>query len=129
MNTIPLGQSDLQVTPGITWAPRMTFGEQVDEPLQPAILDRAWSLVRIIDTAEDGAPVPARAAATAPPRPSSGRWLACRPARAPKVVLASRVAEPLARHALDPRRQGFDAAADIPGLLRSQPAPAADRLH
>ncbi|MDP1968806.1 MAG: aldo/keto reductase, partial [Burkholderiaceae bacterium] len=39
MNTIQLGHSSLRVTPVCMGT--MTFGEQVDQPLAHAILDRA----------------------------------------------------------------------------------------
>ena len=92
MNTIPLGQSDLQVTPICLGT--MTFGEQVDEPLAHAILDRALERgLNFIDTAEMYA-VPARAATYGATEAIIGRWLACRPGARAKVVLASKVAGP-----------------------------------
>ena len=60
MQRIRLGQSDLHVTPICLGT--MTFGEQVDESLAHAILDRSLERgIDYIDTAEMYA-VPARAA-------------------------------------------------------------------
>jgi len=51
MNLIPLGQSDLHVTPICLGT--MTFGEQVNEADSHAILDRSLaSGINFIDTAE-----------------------------------------------------------------------------
>ena len=92
MNTIPLGQSDLQVTPICLGT--MTFGEQVSEQDAHAILDRALERgLNFIDTAEMYA-VPARAATYGATEAIIGRWLACRPGARAKVVLASKVAGP-----------------------------------
>jgi len=51
MKTIPLGYSDLHVTPICLGT--MTFGEQVDEPTAHAILDRSLERgVNFLDTAD-----------------------------------------------------------------------------
>lgn len=92
MNTLPLGQSDLHVTPICLGT--MTFGEQVGEPDAHAILDRALERgVNFIDTAEMYA-VPAREATYGATESIIGRWLAQRPGARAKVVLASKVAGP-----------------------------------
>jgi aryl-alcohol dehydrogenase-like predicted oxidoreductase len=81
MNTVQLGQSDLQVTPICLGT--MTFGEQVDEPTAHAILDRSLERgINFIDTAEMYA-VPARPRPLAPPRPSSAAGWPAAPAHAP----------------------------------------------
>ena len=92
MNTIPLGQSDLQVTPICLGT--MTFGEQVSEQDAHAILDRALERgLNFIDTAEMYA-VPAREATYGATEAIIGRWLASRPGARARVVLASKVAGP-----------------------------------
>ena len=92
MNTIPLGQSDLQVTPICLGT--MTFGEQVSEQDAHAILDRALERgLNFIDTAEMYA-VPARAATAGATESILGRWLASRPGARSRIVLASKVAGP-----------------------------------
>ena len=92
MNTIPLGQSDLQVTPICLGT--MTFGEQVSEQDAHAILDRALERgLNFIDTAEMYA-VPARAATYGATESIIGRWLASRPGARSRIVLASKVAGP-----------------------------------
>ena len=92
MNTIPLGQSDLQVTPICLGT--MTFGEQVGEADAHAILDRALERgVRFIDTAEMY-PVPARAETFSSTESIIGRWLASRPGARAQVVLATKVSGP-----------------------------------
>ena len=88
MNTLPLGRSDLRVTPICLGT--MTFGEQVGEPDAHAILDRAVERgVNFIDTAEMYA-VPAREATYGATEAIIGRWLR-RGGKRDKVVLASKV--------------------------------------
>ena len=92
MNTLPLGRSDLRVTPICLGT--MTFGEQVDEPHAHAILDRAVERgVNFIDTAEMYA-VPAREATYGATEAIIGRWLGKRPGMRGRVVLATKVAGP-----------------------------------
>ncbi|MHA7598513.1 aldo/keto reductase [Alicycliphilus sp. T452] len=92
MNTLPLGRSDLRVTPICLGT--MTFGEQVDEPHAHAILDRAVERgVNFIDTAEMYA-VPAREATCGATEAIIGRWLGKRPGMRGRVVLATKVAGP-----------------------------------
>lgn len=92
MNTIPLGQSDLRVTPICLGT--MTFGEQVGEDEAHAILDRALERgVNFIDTAEMYA-VPARAQTYGATESIIGRWFARQPGLRQKVVLATKVAGP-----------------------------------
>ncbi len=92
MNTIPLGQSDLHVTPICLGT--MTFGEQVGEQDAHAILDRALERgVNFIDTAEMYA-VPAREATYGATESIIGRWLAQRPGARGRIVVASKVAGP-----------------------------------
>jgi aryl-alcohol dehydrogenase-like predicted oxidoreductase len=92
MKTLPLGQSDLQVTPICLGT--MTFGEQVDEPTAHAILDRSLARgVNFIDTAEMYA-VPPRAETFNATEIIIGNWLARNPAARQKLVIASKVAGP-----------------------------------
>ena len=92
MHTLPLGHSDLHVTPICLGT--MTFGEQVAEPAAHAILDRALERgVNFIDTAEMYA-VPAREATCGATESIIGRWFASRPGMRGKVVLATKVAGP-----------------------------------
>ncbi len=92
MNTVPLGQSDLRVTPICLGT--MTFGEQVDEPLAHAILDRSLERgVNFIDTAEMYAVPPRRETFNAT-EIIIGHWLAANPAARQKLVLATKVAGP-----------------------------------
>ena len=92
MKTIPLGQSDLHVTPICLGT--MTFGEQVTEQDAHRILDRSLERgVNFIDTAEMYA-VPARAETFGATEAIIGNWLAQRPGARGKVVLASKVAGP-----------------------------------
>ena len=92
MNTIPLGRSELRVTPICLGT--MTFGEQVSEADAHAILDRAVERgVNFIDTAEMYA-VPAREATYGATESIIGRWLASRPGMRDRIVLASKVAGP-----------------------------------
>jgi aryl-alcohol dehydrogenase-like predicted oxidoreductase len=72
----------------------MTFGEQVDEPLAHAILDRALERgVDFIDTAEMYA-VPPRRETYGATETIIGRWFATRPGVRQRVVLATKVAGP-----------------------------------
>jgi aryl-alcohol dehydrogenase-like predicted oxidoreductase len=92
MKTIPLGQSDLYVTPICLGT--MTFGEQVDEPTAHAILDRSLARgVNFIDTAEMYA-VPPRAETFNATEIIIGHWLAKNPAARQKLVIATKVAGP-----------------------------------
>lgn len=92
MQPVRLGRSDLQVTPICLGT--MTFGEQVDEPLAHAILDRALERgVNFLDTAEMYA-VPSRRETYGATETILGRWFAGRPGVRQKVVLASKVAGP-----------------------------------
>ena len=92
MHTTPLGHSGLHATSICLGT--MTFGEQVDEPLAHAILDRALERgVNFIDTAEMYA-VPARAATFGATETIFGRWLAARPGMRQRLVLATKVAGP-----------------------------------
>ena len=92
METRPLGQSTLQVTPICLGT--MTFGEQVSEADAFSIMDRALERgVTFWDTAEMYA-VPARQATYGATEAIIGRWLAARPGARDKIVLASKVAGP-----------------------------------
>ncbi|AVP57646.1 aldo/keto reductase [Pulveribacter suum] len=92
MNTLPLGHSDLRVTPICLGT--MTFGEQVDEHDAHAILDQALERgVNFIDTAEMYA-VPAREATYGATETIIGNWLAARPGVRQRLVLATKVAGP-----------------------------------
>jgi aryl-alcohol dehydrogenase-like predicted oxidoreductase len=92
MKTIPLGQSDLHVTPICLGT--MTFGEQVDEPTAHAILDRSLERgVNFIDTAEMYA-VPPRAETFNATEIIIGHWLAKNPAARQKLLIATKVAGP-----------------------------------
>ena len=92
MNTIPLGRSDLRVTPICLGT--MTFGQQVDEPTAHAILDAAVARgINFIDTAEMYA-VPARRETYGATESILGSWFAARPGMRQKVVLATKVAGP-----------------------------------
>ncbi len=92
MKMIPLGASELRVTPiGLG---TMTFGEQVSEPDAHAILDRAVERgVNLIDTAEMYS-VPPRAETYGRTEAIIGTWLAARPGMRQRIVLASKVAGP-----------------------------------
>lgn len=92
MNNIQLGQSDLHVTPICLGT--MTFGEQVDEPVAHAILNRAQERgVTFIDTAEMYS-VPARAETCGATETIIGNWFASTPGARQKTVLATKVAGP-----------------------------------
>ncbi len=92
LELIPLGRSDLRVTPICLGT--MTFGEQVDQANAFAILDRAIeSGINFIDTAEMYS-VPARAETFGATETILGNWFAARPGMRQRVVLASKVAGP-----------------------------------
>ena len=92
MQTIPLGYSDLHVTPICLGT--MTFGEQVSEADAHAILSRSLERgVNFIDTAEMYA-VPARAETYGATETIIGNWFAKNPGARQKLVLASKVAGP-----------------------------------
>jgi aryl-alcohol dehydrogenase-like predicted oxidoreductase len=92
MHLVPLGQSDLQVTPICLGT--MTFGEQVGEADSHAILSRALERgVNFIDTAEMYA-VPPRAETYQATEKIVGNWLAQHPGVRDKLVLATKVAGP-----------------------------------
>ena len=92
MNLIPLGASELRVTPICLGT--MTFGEQVDELDAHRILDRAVERgVDFLDAAEMY-PVPARADTCGATETIIGRWLAARPGMRQRIVLATKVAGP-----------------------------------
>ena len=92
MNLISLGQSDLKVSPVCLGT--MTFGEQVNEAVSHAILDRSIERgVNFIDTAEMYA-VPTRAETYGATETIIGNWFAKNPGVRNRVVLASKVAGP-----------------------------------
>jgi aryl-alcohol dehydrogenase-like predicted oxidoreductase len=92
MQTLQLGQSDLQVTPICLGT--MTFGEQVAEDDTRAILDRAVERgINFLDTAEMY-PVPPRAETYSRTETYIGNWLAARPGLRQRIVLATKVAGP-----------------------------------
>jgi len=92
MKKIPLGRSDLHVTPICLGT--MTFGEQVSEPEAHAIMDRAVERgIDFLDTAEMYS-VPTRADTFGTTEAIIGRWLAARPGLRHKLVIASKVAGP-----------------------------------
>ncbi|RYZ11237.1 MAG: aldo/keto reductase [Comamonadaceae bacterium] len=92
MNKIPLGRSDLQVTPICLGT--MTFGEQVDESTAHRILDRALERgIDFIDTAEMYA-VPARRETFGATEAILGSWFAARRGVRERVALATKVAGP-----------------------------------
>ena len=92
MNTLPLGQSDLHVTPICLGT--MTFGEQVSEADAHAILDRSLERgVNFLDTAEMYA-VPARAETYGATETILGNWFAKHPGVRNRLVLATKVAGP-----------------------------------
>ncbi|SFL90915.1 aldo/keto reductase [Variovorax sp. OV329] len=89
---VPLGQSDLRVTPICLGT--MTFGEQVSEPVAHAILDRALERgINFIDTAEMYA-VPARKETFGATETIIGNWFAKTRGARQKLVLATKVAGP-----------------------------------
>jgi aryl-alcohol dehydrogenase-like predicted oxidoreductase len=92
MKTIPLGRSDLQVTPICLGT--MTFGEQVNEATAHAIMDHAVARgINFLDTAEMYA-VPPRAETCNATEIIMGNWLAARPGMRQKLVIATKVAGP-----------------------------------
>ncbi|MGE0097963.1 MAG: aldo/keto reductase [Hydrogenophaga sp.] len=92
MNSIPLGASDLKVSPVCMGT--MTFGQQVDEATSHRILDRALERgLNFLDTAEMYS-VPARAETYGATETILGTWFARNPGVRQKVVLASKVAGP-----------------------------------
>ena len=92
MTPIPLGASDLRVTPICLGT--MTFGQQVNEADARAIMDRAVERgVTFFDTAEMY-PVPPGAATYTRTETFIGNWLAERPGLRQKLTLASKVAGP-----------------------------------
>jgi aryl-alcohol dehydrogenase-like predicted oxidoreductase len=92
MHPVPLGQSDLLVTPICLGT--MTFGEQVHEQDSHAILSRSLERgVKFIDTAEMYA-VPPRAETFQATEKIVGNWLAQNPGARDKLVLATKVAGP-----------------------------------
>ena len=92
MKTVPLGSSDLNVTPVCLGT--MTFGEQVGEKTAHAILDRSLERgINFLDTAEMYA-VPARAETFGATETIIGKWFARSPGARQKLVLASKVAGP-----------------------------------
>lgn len=92
MELIPLGQSDLRVTPVCLGT--MTFGQQVNEADAHALLSRAFDRgVNFIDTAEMYA-VPARRETYGATETIIGRWFASNPGARERVVLATKVAGP-----------------------------------
>ena len=92
MQTVQLGQSDLEVSPICLGT--MTFGEQVDERGTHAILDRALERgINFLDTAEMY-PVPPRPETFSTTETFIGNWLAARPGARAKIVLATKVAGP-----------------------------------
>ncbi|MFM6985508.1 MAG: aldo/keto reductase [Hydrogenophaga sp.] len=92
MQTIPLHNTDLRVTPICLGT--MTFGEQVNETDAHAILDRSLQRgVNFIDTAEMYA-VPAKAETCGATERIIGNWLARHPGVRQKLVLATKVAGP-----------------------------------
>lgn len=92
MTPVRLGQSDLHVSPICLGT--MTFGEQVDEPLAHAIMDRALERgIDFFDTAEMYA-VPTRAETCGATETIIGNWFAKNPSARSKVVLATKAAGP-----------------------------------
>ncbi len=92
MNLVPLGQSDLRVTPICLGT--MTFGEQVSEADSHAILSRSLERgVNFIDTAEMYA-VPPKAETFQTTEKIVGNWLEQNPGARDKLVLATKVAGP-----------------------------------
>ena len=89
---VPLGNSDLQVTPICLGT--MTFGEQVNEADAHAILDRSLARgVNFLDTAEMYS-VPPKAETCGHTETILGHWFAKHPGARQKLVLATKVAGP-----------------------------------
>ena len=92
MTKVQLGSSDLHVTPICLGT--MTFGEQVDETVAHAILDRSLARgVNFLDTAEMYS-VPARAETFGATETILGNWFAKNPSARRQLVLATKVAGP-----------------------------------
>ena len=92
MKLVPLGQSDLLVTPICLGT--MTFGEQVNESDSHAILSRSLERgVNFIDTAEMYA-VPPKAETFQTTEKIVGNWLEKNPGARDKLVLATKAAGP-----------------------------------
>lgn len=92
MNTVRLGQSDLQVTPICLGT--MTFGEQVNEADSHAILSHSLARgVNFIDTAEMYS-VPAKAETCGATETIIGNWFAKNQGARQKLVVATKVAGP-----------------------------------
>lgn len=92
MNLVPLGASDLRVTPICLGT--MTFGEQVPQADAHSILDRALERgVNFLDTAEMYS-VPARKETCGATEAILGEWFRKNPSARGKVVLATKVAGP-----------------------------------
>ncbi|MFL6663391.1 MAG: aldo/keto reductase [Rhizobacter sp.] len=92
MNLLPLGHSELRVTPVCLGT--MTFGQQVDEAGAHALMDHAVERgINFLDTAEMYAVPPRRETYGATER-IIGSWLAQRPGVRERIVLASKVAGP-----------------------------------
>lgn len=105
MQLVPLGQSDLRVSPICLGT--MTFGEQVSEAGAFAIMDRAVERgINFMDTAEMYS-VPARAQTYGATETIMGNWFAARPGVRGKVVLATKVAGP---------SRGMDWVREGPGM-------------
>jgi aryl-alcohol dehydrogenase-like predicted oxidoreductase len=119
MQLVPLGQSDLRVTPICLGT--MTFGEQVAEADAHAILDRAVERgINFLDTAEMYS-VPARAQTYGATETIIGNWFAARPGMRQKVVLATKVAGPsrgMAWVREDPGMRGEDIIASCEKSLK-----------
>lgn len=92
MQSIPLGRSELRVTPICLGT--MTFGEQVNEATAHSLLDHALARgIDFIDTAEMYS-VPARRETYGATERIIGNWFANRPGVRDRVVLATKVAGP-----------------------------------
>ncbi|MBB1599448.1 aldo/keto reductase [Variovorax sp. UMC13] len=92
MKKIPLGRSELRVTPICLGT--MTFGEQVDAATAHTILDRALERgIDFLDTAEMYA-VPARKETFGATETILGDWFAKHPGLRQKITLATKVAGP-----------------------------------
>ena len=92
MHTVPLGQSDLRVTPVCLGT--MTFGEQVNEATAHTILSRSLEGgVDFLDTAEMYA-VPARKETFGATETIIGNWFAKNPGARQKLTVATKVAGP-----------------------------------
>ncbi|MBW8828789.1 MAG: aldo/keto reductase [Burkholderiales bacterium] len=92
MQSIPLGRSELRVTPICLGT--MVFGDQVNEAAAHSLLDHALARgIDFIDTAEMYS-VPARRETYGATERIIGNWFAKRPSLRNKVVLATKVAGP-----------------------------------